>query len=98
MANIKTMIEKEVAKGNTFISKTGDFISPERIDYYCKKSYVQALKDGSISFETTYTDYLNNEIESCYIPASVIESSFSSLFGFIDPDMNEPENAETVAM
>lgn len=71
MANILTMLEKEVSKENTFLDKKGNFISIEKIEDMARKSYVADLKAGSISFDVTYYEYLNNIMED-FVPVASI--------------------------
>ena len=71
MANIITMLEKEVQKENVYLDTKGNFISIEKIEDIARKSYILDLKDGSISFDVTYYEYVNGIMKD-YIPLSVI--------------------------
>lgn len=97
MANIKTFIEKEVEKGNTFLTKSGEFVSPDKIEKTLRKSYVAGLKDGSINFEKSFIEYFQDELEVTYIPVSALEKGLTAFINYdVDPvPMNEP--AENIA-
>ena len=102
MANIITMLEKEIEKNNLYIDKKGNTIAPEKIELMAKKSYLQDLKSGVIGFEKTFEVY-HSEILDDYIPVSVAIEVMKDTIKYIqvhhvEDVMSEPtENTESVA-
>ena len=99
MANIIAYMRKEVEKGNTLMDKKGNFINPEKLENTLRKSYVNGLKDGSITFEKPFAEYQNEEIERLCIPVSSVEIHVAKFVGYEEVDMEEvmPEPLETIA-
>ena len=64
MANIITMIENQIKKGNTLILADGSFSSPEKVEAICKKSYKRGIARDEIAVDISYSDYYNNVIEN----------------------------------
>ena len=64
MANIITMIENQIKKGNTLILADGTFSSPEKVEAICKKSYKRGIAKDEIALDISYSDYYNNVIEN----------------------------------
>ena len=100
MANIYTIIQKEVEKGNTLVDRAGNFINPAKVEVMAKKSYLADLKNGVIPFDKSFTDYHRDIIEFGYIPAIVMESILQAEVGTpveTDCSMPEPEISEEIA-
>lgn len=57
MANIITLLEKEIEKKNTYVDEKGNTINPEKIEAMAKKSYIADLKAGVIDFGVTFESY-----------------------------------------
>jgi hypothetical protein len=105
MANIITMLEKEIEKNNVYVDGKGNTITIEKIEGIARKSYVQDLKAGNISFDVTYYEYINNIMED-YVPVEALLSIMKDALKYgverIEPDCQElmsapAENAEPVA-
>lgn len=90
MANIIVMMRKEASKGNTLMSKKGEFVNPEKLENTMRKAYVSGLKNGSVSFNKSFADYQQEQIEKSYLPVSAIEkilsdNEFFDLIEYVDP-------------
>lgn len=99
MANIYSIIEKEVQKGNKLIDKKGNFIAPEKVEVMAKKSYITDLKNGVIPFEKSFEDYHRDIIEAGFIPVEhLIKNVLNGFFGVGEvPAMPDPaENDEVM--
>lgn len=96
MANIIAIIRKEAEKGNTLMDKKGNLINPAKLENTLRKSYLAGLKNGSVSFETSFADY---QAES--IKASFVDTSKINVLEIVLNDEGEmpfmPEPQETVA-
>ena len=97
MANIFTILQKEVEKGNTLMNSKGEFINPEKLENSMRKAYLVGLKNGSVSFKKSFDEFQQDEIETNFTPVSVVERELKvcGFFNFDVPDMPEPQ--ETVA-
>lgn len=91
MANIITMLEKEIEKENVYVDEKGNTISIEKIEGIARKSYVSDLKAGVISFDVTYYDYLNSIMENFTPVKTFLYFIKDTLkYGREVPDMEKP--------
>jgi len=91
MANIITMLEKEIEKNNVYVDGKGNTVTIEKIEGIARKSYVSDLKAGNISFDVTYYEYLNNIMED-YTPVKTFVNFIKDTlkYGCEVPDMDRP--------
>lgn len=89
MANLLSIIEKEVEKGNVFIDTTGNFITAEKLEERLKKDYLKALKDGIICFNMSFKTYSNRIKETMY---SKTEDVLTELSNFLSSEETEERN------
>ena len=97
MANIITMIENQIKKGNTLIFANGTFSTPERVEALCKKSYKSGIAKDDIALDISYSDYYNNVIENdvthCeYLLAKIKEVIYTG--EAIEAQTEQPEQQE----
>ena len=99
MANIIAYIRKEAEKGNTLINTKGDFVSPEKLENSMRKSYLQGLKNGSVSFDKSFAEYQQSEIEKSFLTVSAFEKVLltTGFFEAEEPTVCMPDPQETVA-
>ena len=94
MANIMQMISKEVEKGNVLLDKKGNFLPTEKVEATLKKAYLTGLKDGSVSFEKSFEDFKNAEIEKGYLPTSAVVRTLETFFPNDTPEIPAPVESE----
>ena len=93
MANIITMIENQIKKGNTLILADGSFSSPEKVEAICKKAYKQGIAKDEIALDISYSDYYNNVIEDVtqgeYLIAKIKEVIYTGVVIEAQPEQQE---------
>ena len=93
MANIITMIENQIKKGNTLILADGTFSSPEKVEAICKKSYKRGIAKDDIALDISYSDYYNNVIEDVthgeYLIAKIKEVIYTGVAIEEQPEQQE---------
>lgn len=98
MANIITILEKEIEKNNTYIDEKGNTLNPEKIEYWAKKSYLADLKAGVIGFDKTFEAY-HADILADYLPVTSVINVIKDTIMYGDEVVNmpDPEMSEEVA-
>jgi predicted RecB family endonuclease len=98
MANIITVLLREVEKNNTYMDVKGNTVNVEKIEALAKKSYVADLKAGTIDFSVSFNDYFNAVLSS-YMPVDSVIATIKDVIQFEEIDVAElmAEPAEEVA-
>lgn len=95
MANLLDMIEVQRQKGFDLINKNGDFTTREKVVKMAKMDYMKGLKDGSIPFETIYSDYELSVLGDYTYSVELLESIKNKLdeepINTEDTDVNPPK-------
>lgn len=81
MANIITMLEKEIEKGNLYADSKGNTIKSEKIETMAKRSYVNDLKSGAIGFDTSFDSY-HADILAGYMSINAIIQIMKDAIGY----------------
>ena len=71
MANIITILEKEIEKKNLYIDEKGNTIQADKLETIAKKSYLNDLKCGNIPFSMSFEQYHATMLES-YLPVTAL--------------------------
>lgn len=90
MANIITILEKEIEKNNLYVDEKGNTLNPEKIEYWAKKSYVSDLKAGVIGFDKTFESY-HADILVGYMPIASVINVVKDTIMYGDEVVNMPE-------
>lgn len=62
--NIITWLDEQVKKGKNLVTKEGELITPQDFEKDCQNTYVKLLKDGHISFTTSFQEYQKRQLST----------------------------------
>jgi hypothetical protein len=98
MANIITVLEKEIEKKNLYVDEKGNTINPEKIEAMAKKSYLNDLKVGAVDFSVSFETY-HAQMLASYIPLDSIIGVIKDVIHYdsLYPSIPEPVMSEEVA-
>lgn len=98
MANIITILEKEIERKNIYLDVKGNTITAEKIEAMSKKSYVADLKAGTVDFAISFEKY-HADILADYLPVEALINIVKDALEYESPVAPAmPEPAESVAI